>query len=172
MSTPLRAASLTILLIGRDFRPGSQFLERLCRSGCACAVAKNLEEARASLLARPFDLVLSDMALPDGSALPLLDLLEGTPATLFFCVGVHDGCWWLPALARGRRTWGEAALRPTEFAHALDALLAADPSHVVEAAPAAAAEIANIIPMPPIEIAAPKPERIEAEQPNARKSSA
>lgn len=168
----MRAASPTILLIGRDFRPGSQFLERLCRSGCACAVARNLEEAREALRARQFDLVLSEIALPDGTAFPLLALLEGSPATLFFCVGVHDGCWWLPALDCGRRTWGEAALRPAEFAQALDTLLAADPSLAGAAAPAAAAENSNVIPMPPIEIAPPKPERIEAEQPNARKSSA
>lgn len=168
----MRAASPTILLIGRDFRPGSQFLERLCREGCLCAVAKNFEEARVALLARQFDLVLSEMALPDGSALPLLGLLEGTPATLFFCVGVHDGCWWLPALDRGRRTWGQAALRPAEFAHALDALLAAESPHAVEPAPAADTENSNVIPMPPIEITSPKPERIETEIPQARKSSA
>ena len=159
-----------ILLVGRGFTPGSAFFERLRRHACACAVARSLEETRAAVRAREFDLVLSEMGLPDGSAFPLLGLLEGTPATLFFCVGVHESCWWLPALERGRRTWGQAALRPLEFARALAALLCADALHSANVA--LEADSGNVLAMPSPEIPQPKPQRIETEIPQARKSSA
>ena len=168
----MRAAAPAILLVGRNFTPGSQFQDRLCRNGCACTIAKNLDEARAIVRSREFEIVLSDIALPDGSAFPLLALLEGSPATLFFCVGVHDGCWWLPALDRGRRTWGEAALCPAEFAHVLDALLGAETPRTSDATLAASEDHASVIPMPPIEITPPKPERIQTQNAKARKSSA
>ena len=168
----MSVAAPAILLVGRNFNPGSQFQDRLCRDGCACAIAKSLAEARAVLLANEFDVVLSEMALPDDSALPLLGLLEGTSATLYFCVGVHDGCWWLPALDRGRRTWGEAALRPAEFAHMLDVLLGAEPPRTSDAALQAGADHAGVIPMPPIDLTPPKPQRIQPQDTKARKSSA
>ncbi|MBI1738717.1 MAG: hypothetical protein HYR58_05665 [Acidobacteria bacterium] len=154
-----------ILLLGRGFTPGSQFLERLCRNGFVCAVAHTLDEARAALRATQFDVVLSEMGLPDESAFPLIGLLEGTPATLFFCVGVHDGCWWLPALARGRRTWGQAALRPAEFARALAELLGTDALRAVESVP-------NVIPMPaPPAVGPAKPVRSAGEDNRQAKKS-
>jgi len=166
----MSAESPLILLVGRGFTPGSQFLERLCRNGCACKVAHSLDEAGTALRSAHFELVLSEMSLPEGSAFPLIALLEHTPATLFFCVGVHDGCWWLPALDRGRRTWGQAALRPAEFAVELAALLGT--GALCAAVPAADAVHANIIPMPAQEISPPRPERAPTEQARTRKSSA
>jgi len=159
-----------ILLVGRGFTPGSQFLERLCRNGCACKAAHSLDEARTALRSARFEMVLSEMGLPDGSAFPLIALLERTPATLFFCVGVHESCWWLPALECGRRTWGQAALRPAEFAGLLATLLGTDSLRA--AMPVADAGHANIIPMPPLEISPPKPERAQSEEAQTRKSSA
>jgi hypothetical protein len=167
------ADSPTILLVGRDFTTSSNFFERLCHSGCACRIARNLAEAREALNAQEFALVLSEMALPDGSAFSLLGLLEPSPATLYFCVAVRDGCWWLPALQRGRRTWGQAALRPAEFAHELETLFGMESlSHAIEQAPAENAESSNVIPMPPVELARPKPQRVEPAKAKSRKSSA
>lgn len=166
----MSAESPLILLVGRGFAPGSQFLERLCRNACACTVAHSLDEASTAVRSAHFDVVLSEMGLPDGSAFPLIALLERTPATLFFCVGVHESCWWLPALERGRRTWGQAALRPAEFAVLLAKLLGTDA--LCAAVPAADAVLANIIPMPPLEISPPKPERASTEEAQTRKSSA
>jgi CheY-like chemotaxis protein len=167
------AEPLRILLVGRDLTPESQFSERLCRSGCLCAIARSVAEARAVLDAQQFDLVLSEMALPDGTAYPLLGLLERTPATLFFRFGVRDGCWWLPALERGRRTWGQAALRPPEFAHQLDALLAAAPPlPATKSASPAAPDRAKIIPMPAVEFVTPKPQRVQPAKVKVRKASA
>jgi hypothetical protein len=159
-----------ILLVGRGFTPGSQFLERLCRNGCACKVARSLDEASTAVRAAHFDVVLSEMGLSDGSAFPLIALLDRTPTTLFFCVGVHESCWWLPALERGRRTWGQAALRPAEFAVLLATLLGT--GALLAAVPAAEVGHANVIPMPPIDISSPKPKRAPTEEAQTRKSSA
>lgn len=163
----MSAESPLILLVGRGFTPGSQFLERLCRNGCVCSVAHSLDEARTAVCSAQFDVVLSEMSLPDGSAFPLIALLERTPATLFFCVGVHESCWWLPALERGRRTWGQAALRPAAFAVILAEMLGKD---VLRSD--APASTPNVIPMPHLEISPPKPERTQTEKAKARKSSA
>lgn len=167
------AGSPSILIVERDLTPGSPFLERLCRQGCDCAIARNLAEARAALAARKFDLVLSDMALPDGSAYPLLGALEGTAATLYFCIAVRNGCWWLPALRGGQRTWGQAALRPAEFMHELHVLLGEEAfSRSVEAAGAGDTPKASVIPMPQVELIPPKPERVQPVKNKAQKSSA
>jgi hypothetical protein len=159
-----------ILLVGRGFMPGSAFLERLCGDGCSCTVAHSLQDAKLAICSSPVDVVLSEMGLPDGSAFPLLAVLEGTQATLYFCVGVHDGCWWLPALARGERTWGQPALRPAEFAEKLSEILSASALH----AAAASASAPNLIPIPrPSEVDAARPVRLaDAENRQTRKTSA
>jgi hypothetical protein len=168
----MRAALPRILLVGRNFTPSSQFVERLLHSDCACAFAGNLAEARVALRAGKFDLVLSEMTLPDGSAFPLFDLLESMPATLYFCVAVYNGCWWLPAWQRGRRAWGEAALRPAEFASALAELLGAKTLSRTMPSNSPAVSNSKIIPMPTVEIVPPRPRRVQPEEAKAQKSSA
>ena len=160
-----------VLLVGSRFTQGSALLERLSSNGCACTVARTLTDAIADLRAAPFDYTLSEMRLPEGSALPLLALLEGTPATLFFFVSVHNGCWWLPALARGRRVWGRPALRPAEFAQALASLLGRDALRDVEHAPPGAGQ-PGVIPMPPYDPSPPRPRRLQIERTKSRKASA
>ena len=164
----MSAESRPILLVGRGFMPGSAFLERLCTNGCACTVAHSLQEARLAIGSQPTDVVLSEMSLPDGSAFPLLAMLEETQATLYFCVGVHDGCWWLPALSRGVRTWGQPALRPAEFAAKLSEILSARDLHA-----AASTSAPNVVPMPrPSAPEAAQPVRLQSEDTKARKASA
>jgi hypothetical protein len=53
--------------------------------------------------------------LPDGSLYSLMNLLEGSGATMFYSFAVEYGCWWLPALRRGQKCFGSPALRPSEF---------------------------------------------------------
>ncbi len=157
-----------ILLVGRDFAAGSSFMERLCRSGCDCQVAHSFDEAQRSLDAGNFDLVLSEIALPDGSAYPLLNRLEGSRTTLYFFLGVSDGCWWLPALSAGRRIWGQPAMRPPEFTRVLELL-------VGDLEPVAAvgdADRINVVPMPPAERTPPKPMPSKVGKTQARKTSA
>lgn len=69
-------------------------LEELPGEGVGLHVARSLAEAREALAAGGWQLVVSDLMLPDGSAEALLDeglaLREGAPPWIVFSAGVHD----------------------------------------------------------------------------------
>jgi hypothetical protein len=69
---------------------------------------------------RTFDLVLGPVRLESDSLYPLIDRLEGTGTTLFYSLGVEDGCWWLPALRRGENCFGEPAIHSSAFMGVLE----------------------------------------------------
>jgi hypothetical protein len=50
-------------------------------------------------------------------------LLSGSRSTLFYALPIEKGCWWVPILKAGEECFGAPALRPTEFAKALDKVL-------------------------------------------------
>jgi len=66
------------------------------------------------------DAVLSDMRLPDGTGIALVGILAGLAVTAFLCLPVETSCFWLPALDAGKKCLGLPALRPAEFAKALE----------------------------------------------------
>jgi len=72
---------------------------------------------------RQFDLVLSLHTSRGTSRLCLAVLLSGSPTTLFYALRVEVGCWWVPLLRLGEECFGAPALRPSEFADALDEVL-------------------------------------------------
>lgn len=119
----MRNGQLQVLLVGMSVAAASELRQWLERRGCHCRMAASYREACGLLRRASFDLVLSQMHLPDGSAYPLLAALQGVSTTLFFCLAVHHGCWWLPAIDRGQMCWGAPALRPREFARALDTVV-------------------------------------------------
>jgi hypothetical protein len=83
------------------------------------------------LSSHPVDLVLSNTHLSDGTGFGLLAALAGLPVTAFLCLPVEDSCFWLPAIDGGKDCLGLPALRPSEFASALEEMaqsLAAAPS--------------------------------------------
>lgn len=104
-----------VLLVGRRLALSGFLSERLSQLGCECVRAECYRDAVARLEETVFDFVLSEIHLPDSSATPLMARLEKSATTLYYCVGVHHGSWWLPAVERGRTCWGEPALRPSEF---------------------------------------------------------
>lgn len=112
-----------VLLAGETTSDALVLAENLERWACDLHVATTFEEACALLTERPCDLVLSDIRLADGSAYPLVTMLVGSNATLFFFQPVREGCWWLPAVLRGEYRWGAPALRPAEFARTLERIL-------------------------------------------------
>jgi hypothetical protein len=79
-----------------------------------------MRATREMLRAVRVDVVLSDMHLPDGTGIALLGLLAGLAVTAFLCLPVETSCFWLPALDAGKKCLGSPALRPAEFAHALE----------------------------------------------------
>jgi hypothetical protein len=72
------------------------------------------------LSSHPVDLVLSNTHLSDGTGFGLLAALAGLPVTVFLCLPVEDSCFWLPAIDGGKDCLGLPALRPSEFASALE----------------------------------------------------
>ncbi len=116
-----------ILRVLRVTRPSADmrgcFPGRFRELECAYETAHSFDEAVALLREAPFDLVLSDLDLPDGKGSRLIPCLLGTEASLFFSVEVEDGCWWLPGVVRGEGHWGAEALRPPEFLRLLDSIL-------------------------------------------------
>jgi len=159
-----------LLLVGKNLTLASPFVSRLRQRGCQCWVATTYAGAQAALRSLDFDMVLSEMSLPDGSAFPLLTQLEGSQTSLFFSVAVHDSCWWLPALARGQRTWGQPALRPPDFSRALNEILAGITPDAPEQSVAGGAEVVTL----PVVVnsRARRPKRALEDETPARKSSA
>jgi hypothetical protein len=79
-----------------------------------------MRTAREMLRAVRVDAVLSDMRLPDGTGIALVGILAGLAVTAFLCLPVETSCFWLPALDAGKKCLGLPALRPAEFAKALE----------------------------------------------------
>ena len=73
---------------------------------------------------REFDLVLCQYELPDRTAFPLLDWLEGSRSTLFFSTRAGRGSRWLPVIERGNRCLDRPLLQtkdlPDAFGNILD----------------------------------------------------
>jgi response regulator RpfG family c-di-GMP phosphodiesterase len=108
------------LLIGENSHGSSHLAEHLQKRGYECGFAVTHKAACSLLQVEPFDLVLSAVRLPDGSAFSLVALLEDSISTLFFFEPVENSCWWLPALRNGRKCFGSSALLPSEFVSVLD----------------------------------------------------
>jgi hypothetical protein len=112
-----------VLLIGETINDSSYLAKRLEERGCHCSFAKSYQESASLLRQGGFDVVLSPARLRDCGGAPLIDQLNGSGATLFYYHAVERGCWWLPALRRGRECFGSPALRPSEFVTVLDELI-------------------------------------------------
>lgn len=112
-----------VLLVGRGFMSSSHLREKLQYWGCECQFAPTCAEAHGLLNRCGFDLVLSEINLPDGRASRLIPWLVGAPTTLFLSFPTDGMCWWLPAVDHGQQCWGAHALRPSEFAGVLDRIL-------------------------------------------------
>jgi CheY-like chemotaxis protein len=108
------------LLVGLNFQNALTLSRRLHRWRFHCHVATNVRAAREFIALHPVDLVLSSIQLPDGSGYRLLMNLERIPISAFICVPVENSCLWLPAIDHGKKCFGLPALRPSEFAKALE----------------------------------------------------
>jgi CheY-like chemotaxis protein len=109
-----------ILLVGQNFQNAQTLTRWLDRWRFLCHVATNVRAARDFIAMQPVDLVLSNTHLPDGTGYRLLMNLERLPISAFLCVPVENSCFWLPAIDRGKKCLGLPALRPSEFARAIE----------------------------------------------------
>src|SRR3989441_7970830 len=111
------------LLVGNNMSRALRLVEWLQSLGCEYHIAASYQEARTLLETHRFDVVLSEISLPDGNAYRLIASVRDSPASLFFCLAVEDSYWWLPAVTQGRECLGVPALRPAEFAEILQETL-------------------------------------------------
>ncbi len=109
-----------VLLVGQHLHRASALTDRLHRWGFQCHFARDMEFASDFLNVQPVSLVLSNTHLPDGSGFRLLGVLAGLPVSAFLCLPVERSCFWLPAIDGGKQCLGLPALRPSEFANALE----------------------------------------------------
>jgi hypothetical protein len=117
------AEKIKVLLIRESRYTYSPLMDRLGRDGCECYFAASKREVGSLLENHGFDLVLGPIKLKSESLYPLIGLLEGSCTTLFYSQAVEHGCWWLPALQRGKNRFGAPAFRPGEFVTVLDAAI-------------------------------------------------
>ncbi len=109
-----------VLLVGPSFQTPNRLTNRLRRWGFRCHFAGNTRTARELLSSMRVDVVLSDIRLSDGTGVALLGILAGLAVTAFLCFPVDTSCFWLPAIDAGKKCLGLPALRPEEFAKALE----------------------------------------------------
>jgi CheY-like chemotaxis protein len=133
-----------VLLVGQSFHSAQALAEWLKRRGFRCHFAENMREASDLLNSCPVGLVLSNTHLSDGSGFGLLMTLAGLPVTAFLCLPVENGCFWLPAIDGGQTRLGLPALRPREFASALQELVRCLPAGSSVSLPVPKVEVANV----------------------------
>jgi hypothetical protein len=109
-----------VLLVGQSFQPPNRLTNWLRRWGFRCYFAGNMRTARELLSSMQVDVVLSDMHLSDGTGIALLGTSADLAITAFLCLPVETSCFWLPAIDAGKKCLGLPALRPAEFAKALE----------------------------------------------------
>jgi hypothetical protein len=72
---------------------------------------------------REFDLVLCQYDLPDRTAFPLVDWLEGSSSTLVVSARSRSGSRWLPVVERGERCLDRPLLQMRDLPNALGKVL-------------------------------------------------
>jgi hypothetical protein len=109
-----------VLLVGQSFQTADALTDWLHRWGFRCHFTCSMRTAWQSLSSVRVDMVLSNTHLSDGTGFGLLAALAGLPVTAFLCLPVENSCFWLPAIDAGEECLGLPALRPSEFANALE----------------------------------------------------
>jgi hypothetical protein len=89
--------------------------------GCKCSFARSYQEGALLFSEHAFDLVLcSDRKNGDNT---LVNRVIESSASIFRSHLVEHICWWLPTVLYGEKCLGTPALRPDEFAKALDSVV-------------------------------------------------
>jgi hypothetical protein len=109
-----------VLLVDNHKSATSHLLNHLRKLGCVCSLARSNDEACDLFRREEFDLILSRFAPLGGSCHELITLSVGTRASFFYFYAVEHSCWWIPRVRFGKECWGEAALRPQQFANILE----------------------------------------------------
>lgn len=108
-------SSPSVLLVGRSGSWGTSVLKSLAKFGSELSLIA--PQIVTSKYARngEYDLILLDSTVPPEQRRQLVAGLTGSKSSVFYSVPVENGCWWLPALRRGRNCHGAPAFRRNEF---------------------------------------------------------
>ena len=116
----MNSTPTTVLLAGDTAARSATLRKWLCRRGCYCQFATSFQDACRLMSQREFDLVLCQYELPDRTAFPLLDWLEGSRSTLLFSAKAgRSSSRWLPVIERGKRCLDRPLLQTTDLPNAL-----------------------------------------------------
>ena len=126
------AGTAKVLLVGESEASFSLLMPRLCRSGWQCQVVTSCVEGVRLLAKGSFDLVLCGVEM--SGAQWLIATILGSPVSLFRYLPVENGSCVSPSVLRGKRCIGALALRPTEFAKALETLALSPDKNLPQAA--------------------------------------
>jgi hypothetical protein len=119
----MRDNSISMLLVGQNMQRCAELHWWLDNRELRCEYAEFYHDACSRVSQRQYDLVASEYQLPDRTAFPLLDMLAGSPATLFFSRALATDFLWLRMLNRGRRCVGAPVVRSSNLHGALDQAL-------------------------------------------------
>jgi hypothetical protein len=114
---------VAVLLVDETASDSSHLVTCLRNLGCLCSVSRSLRAACTLVSTKQFDIVLSHFVLHGEDCHELSALLLGRPVSLFYFYAVEGGCWWIPRICQGQECQGEPALRPSEFASAIEKLI-------------------------------------------------
>ena len=101
-------------------RRSSAVRKWLTNRGCHLQVASTFQQAARLLAQTDFDFVLCQYALPDRTAFPLLDWLEGSQSSLVFAGRRGKRATWLLVIGRGERRLNGAPLGQSELLTVLE----------------------------------------------------
>ena len=96
----MNGTATNVLLAGDTAMRSPTVRKWLGQRGCHCQLVTSFEDTCRALSQSEFDLLICQYDLPDRTAFPLLDWLEGSPSTLIFA-GIGER----QALASGGRAW-------------------------------------------------------------------
>jgi CheY-like chemotaxis protein len=114
---------MTVLLAGDSAGRSARLQRWLGDRGFHCQFATSFAGACRLLAQTEFDLVLCPYELPDRTAFPLLDWLEGSRSTLLVSAKSKRGPRWLPLIEHGQRCLDRPLLRTTDLPGVLREML-------------------------------------------------
>jgi hypothetical protein len=117
--------NVAVLLVAKDASTSDELRDYLKNWGCDVSSVGSLNGALGMLQSRPFDAVLCELLLPDGTSYGLIPHLRKTNTTMFFSCDSADGCWWTNAVYEGQVRSREPERRCAQFRDQLDRILVA-----------------------------------------------
>jgi len=113
----------SVLLVGRNGSWGTSVLRLLEKFSCELFYVAPHDVTSEYVRSGAYSLILLDSTVSPEQRRQLASELAGSEASIFYTFPVENGCWWLPALRRGRDCHGAPAFRRNEFPFELERLL-------------------------------------------------